>query len=238
MLASADCSACGGDHLEVYRIGLTRRLADLGFTHLSDAARHEGPLRISLGNDDPDGFMGFAGRVLLEAAGIDLDAIVAAGGSITRHEEPFPSIDDLREGRADLMISEAIMTPAWQRLGGEAEVTFLGLSEAEEQRIGERWGLECWELPAGRFPSLDAPIRVLDFSGWAILATETLPDRVAALIAEAVVEAAPALERHYRHLPVESSPLSYPLDWREARRTHVPLHPAAAKVYDAVADAE
>ena len=99
-----------------------------------------------------------------------------------------------------------------------------------EDAHGQRWGLECWELPAGRFPSLDAPIRVLDFSGWAILATETLPDRIAALIAEAVVEAAPALERHYRHLPVESSPLSYPLDWREARRTHVPLHPAAAKV--------
>lgn len=43
--------------------------ADLGFVSLADAAAHGGALRISLGADDPDGFMGFAGDALLDAAG-------------------------------------------------------------------------------------------------------------------------------------------------------------------------
>lgn len=207
--------------------------ADLGLRHLSDIANLQTPLRISLGAADTDSFMGLAGDVLLEAAGVDLEAFVADGGTIIRHEEPFPSIDDLREGRADIMISEAIMTPAWQVLGREADVTYLELSAAEEQYLLDRWSLRAMELEAGRFPGQDTPLRVMEFAGWAILTTTALDDEVATLIAEAIVRGAAGLERHYGHLPVNSSPLTYPIDYRKARETIVPLHPAAQQVYDA-----
>ena len=207
---------------------------ELGLRHLSDAAALVAagrPLRFSLGLDDADGFMGYAARVLLEAAGLDTDAIVAAGGEILRHEAPFGVLADALEDRADIAITEAIMTPLWQKVGASGRFDFLGLSAAEEDTIAERHGLRAYDLPAGRFPGLAAPIRVLDYSGWAILTTEDLDDEVAALIAEAVCTDAVAIERHYRHLPVEASPLTYPVIAAVAADLPIPLHPAAAAVY-------
>ena len=204
---------------------------DLGLTHLADLADHGGPLRISLGSGDRDGFMGFAGDTLLRAAGIDLAALEAAGGTVTRHEQPFDSVADLREGRADVMISEAIMTPDWARLATEADVTFLPLSGAEQGWIHERYGLGTVEVPAGYFPGVDRPLTVLDYAGWFIATTSELPDEVAALLARAVVSSSEVLARQYHHLPAERSPLAYPIDYRSASQTPIALHPGAAEVY-------
>ena len=205
--------------------------ADLGLTHLSDLAGHQGPLRISLGSGDRDGFMGFAGDTLLRAAGIDLGEVEAAGGAVVRHEQPFDSVADLREGRADVMISEAIMTPDWARLATEADVTFLPLSGAEQGWIHERYGLGTLEVPTGYFPGVEQPLTVLDYAGWFIATTSELPDEVAALLARAVVSSSEVLARQYHHLPAERSPLAYPIDHRSAGQTPIALHPAAAEVY-------
>lgn len=205
--------------------------AGLGFTFLSDVADHPGPLRISLGSGDRDGFMGFAGETLLRAAGVDLADVEAKGGVVTRHEQPFGSVADLREGRADLMISEAIMTPDWVRLATEADVTFLPLSGGEQQWIADRYGLGTVELPANYFPGVEDPLVVLDYAGWFIATTTNLPDDVAALLAQAVVSDSERLAGQYRHLPRERSPLAYPIDIPEASTTPIALHPAAAQVY-------
>ncbi|MGI8589453.1 MAG: TAXI family TRAP transporter solute-binding subunit [Nakamurella sp.] len=205
--------------------------ADLGLSHLSDAAGHSGPLRISLGAGDRDGFMGFAGDMLLQAAGIDLAELTANGGVVTRYEQPFDSVADLREGRADVMISEAIMTPDWARLASDADVSFLALSGAEQQWIADRYGLGTLEVPAGYFPGVAEPLVVLDYAGWFIATTIDLPDDVAALLAHAVVSNTEPLARQYHHLPSERSPLAYPIDYREASKTPIALHPAAAEVY-------
>jgi TRAP-type uncharacterized transport system substrate-binding protein len=205
--------------------------ADLGLTHLSDLAGHRGPLRISLGSGDRDGFMGFAGDTLLQAAGIDLVDIEAQGGTVTRHEQPFDSVADLREGRADVMISEAIMTPDWARLATEAAVTFLPLSGAEQGWIHERYGLGAVEVPADYFPGVEQPLTVLDYAGWFIATTSELPDDVAALLARALISSSEVLSRQYHHLPAEHSPLAYPIDYRSASQTPIALHPAAAEVY-------
>lgn len=205
--------------------------ADLGWEFLSDAAEHPGPLRISLGAADRDGFMGFAGDMLLQAAGVDLADVEARGGTVTRHEQPFDSVADLREGRADLMISEAIMTPDWSRLASDADVTFLPLSAAEQQWIADRYQLGTLEVPADYFPGVTEPLVVLDYAGWFIGTTTDLPDEVAALLAQAVVSNSEVLARQYHHLPAERSPLGYPIDVRQASRTPIALHPAAAEVY-------
>jgi hypothetical protein len=86
------------------------------------ALQHPAPLRFKAD---------WGGANLLDAGGVDLAAIVARGGTVTRHEQPFDAVHDLREGRADLMVSEAIMTPDWQQLAAGRDVTFLSLSSAE-----------------------------------------------------------------------------------------------------------
>lgn len=206
--------------------------ADLGFASLCDAAAHPGPLRISLGTNDADGFMGFAGDALLQAAGVDLAVLESRGGTVTRHEQPFDSVADLREGRADIMISEAIMTPDWTRLAAEADVTFLPLTQDEEHWLADRYGLGILEVPGGFFPGVPHSLRALDYAGWIVTTTDALPDADAALLARAVVEDSATFERQYRHLPAERSPLAYPITVQAARDTSIPLHPAAAAVYD------
>ena len=206
--------------------------AELGFRTLTDAADYPGPLRISLGAGDPDGFMGFGGELLLQSAGVELEAVVARGGVVTRHEQPFDSVDDLREGRADIMISEAIMTPDWVRLASEADVTFLPLTDQQQIWLAERYGIGAVQVPAGYFPGLEQQLPALDYAGWIIATTTRLPEAAAELLARAVVEDSEVLARQYRHLPAERSPLAYPIDYRLARNTPIPLHPAIARVYD------
>jgi len=206
--------------------------ADSGLRTLADVAAHPGPLRVSVGVNDPDGFMGFGGDLVLAAGGVDLDEIVRRGGTVTRHEQPFDVIDDLREGRADLMVSEAIMTPDWQALAREQDVRFLSLTPDEVHRIDARWGLGVIEIPPGYFPGQDYPVVGLDYSDWICATTTDLDDETAALLADAFVHGGEALARGYRHLPVDYSPLRYPIDYRVAGRTSIPLHPAVERAYE------
>ncbi|MFT4229815.1 MAG: TAXI family TRAP transporter solute-binding subunit [Microbacterium sp.] len=201
--------------------------AGLGFARLSDAAG-AGPLRVGLGLGGPDGFMGHAAEVLLDAAGIPVASIQARGGTLVRHESPFDVLGELIDGNVDLAISEAVMAPAWQRLSG---VVHLGLDDAEALAVRAA-GFDTFELESGRLPGQRRALQVLDYSGWAVLTTDALDDEVAALIARAVCTHAGAIERHYRHLPVEASPLTYPVTATDAARMPLPLHPAAAAEYD------
>lgn len=205
--------------------------ADLGIHSLAELAADRRPLRVSLGVNDPDGFMGFGGDVVLSAAGIDLADIERRGGTVTRHEQPFDAIADLREGRADLMVSEAIMTPDWQRLATEQDVRFLTLGAAERDALAAEWGLGVIEIPAGYFPTAHTPIVALDYSDWIVATTTALDDATAALLARAFIENAEQFQRAYRHLPVDYSPLRYPIDPSVASQTSIPLHPAAAAEY-------
>ncbi|QNE21357.1 hypothetical protein F1D05_29850 [Kribbella qitaiheensis] len=204
---------------------------DLGITTLAELAAHPGPLRISLGVNDPDGFMGFAADAVLSAAGVELEDVVARGGQVTRHEQPFDVIADLHEGRADVMISEAIMTPDWQELSRDGSVVLLSLADDEVAALDHRWGLRTIELPGGYFPHTADTIRALDYSGWIVAATSGLPDEFAQLVAQAFSVNSEALARGYRHLPVDYSPLRYPVDLPTAIATPIPLHPAAEAVY-------
>ncbi|MFT4306136.1 MAG: TAXI family TRAP transporter solute-binding subunit [Microbacterium sp.] len=209
---------------------------ELGLHSLADVATFEGPLRVSLGANDPDGFMGLAGDILLGVAGVSEVDIIARGGKVTRHEQPFDVIADLHEGRADLMISEAIMTSDWQALA-RGDVEFLTLTPEQIDALDAQWGLRTRDIPAGYFAGTSPAIRALDYSDWLIATTTALPDDVAELLARAVVDDSEYLARTYRHLPVEYSPLHYPIDYRLARETALPLHPAVARVYDS-ADAQ
>lgn len=204
---------------------------DLGFTNLADMTTYEGPLRVALEVNDRDGFMGLACDIVLAAAGVDLEQIIARGGSVTRYEQPFDAVNDLREGRADLMISEAIMTPGWQRLA-EADVEFLSLSDEQCAWIEEQWDLAAIEVPPDYFTGHNEPIKALDYSDWIVATTIDLPDEIAQLLAQAFVEDSESFARSYRHLPVEYSPLRYPIDYRLARHTSLPLHPAVEAEYN------
>lgn len=215
-------------HRDAMLVASRTDLVDLA--ELSDLGQLAG-VRLAMGADDRDGLMGFGARVVLRAAGLT-PAGIAGHGTVRRHELPFGCLADLRDGRADVIITEAIMTPDWLNLGGAHPLRYASLSTEHEKAIADTWGLSCIEIPAGYLPGMREPVRTLDYSDWLIATTTDLPDETAGLLADALVRGSAGLELQYAHLPVERSPLTYPIHLDTATRTDIPLHPGAARVYD------
>lgn len=205
--------------------------ADVGVAALADLAACQPPLRLSVGASDADGFMGLGARMVLGSAGVTLADIEARGGQIRYHEEPFGCLDDLRDGRADVIVTEAIMTQNWVRLAERIRLRFIGLADAQLRRLREEWDMRGITIPARYLPGLSEEVTTLDYSGWLIVTTSALPDQVASLLARAITENAGPLEMQYRHLPADRSPLAYPITVEHAAAAPIPLHPAADQVY-------
>lgn len=205
--------------------------ADLGVAALDDLPARRPALRLSIGADDADGFMGLAAHMVLGSAGVTLADIEAWGGRVRRHEEPFGCLDDLRYGRADVIVAEAIMTRNWLQLAEQVPLRFISLTATELRLLEEGWGLGGITVPASYLPGMSEDVVALDYSGWLIVTTATLPEHVASLLARAITENAGPLEMQYRHLPADRSPLAYPVTVEHAACPPIPLHPAAARVY-------
>ena len=75
------------------------------------------------------------------------------------------------------------------------------------------------------------PVTTLDFSDFLMMARADLEDDVAYLLAWAMCETRDILERQYRHIPPERSPVTYPLDPVKIARTTIQLHPGAERYY-------
>ena len=98
--------------------------------------------------------------------------------------------------------------------------------------LQERLGWPRRTVPAGYIPGLDKPLTTIDFSDFLVICNEDLPDDVAHLLSWAMCETKEILERQYRHLAPERSPVTYPLDPSKIARTTIPLHDGARRYYE------
>jgi TRAP-type uncharacterized transport system substrate-binding protein len=160
--------------------------------------------------------------------------VLQRAGKLTFHydERPFPAIHRFARGETDVLVHEAIMMPAWQRVTDLRPVRYLPLDEP---------GWPSATIEAGYLPGLTEDLRTLDFSDFAVLCRSDLADDIAELATWCMVKTRRALEVQYAHIPPDRSPLTYPLVPADMARTPIPLHPAAERVYaepdDALNDA-
>jgi hypothetical protein len=160
--------------------------------------------------------------------------VLGGAGSLSYlyDERPFPAIRWFTEGKADVLVHEAIMMPGWQHIADHRPVRYLPLDLP---------GWPSATVEAGFLPGLTEDLRTLDFSDFAVLCRADLPDGIARLATWCMVKTRRALEVQYAHIPPERSPVTYPLVPADMARTPIPLHPAAARVYaepdDALDDA-
>jgi hypothetical protein len=75
------------------------------------------------------------------------------------------------------------------------------------------------------------PFPTLDFSDFLMIARSDLPEDIAHMIAWCLCEKRAVLERMYRHIPPERSPVTYPLEPKKIATTSINLHPGAARYY-------
>lgn len=185
-------------------------------------------LRLATSIDDGVNHVGLAAGELLRRSGVDVEDW---GGTFLRDERPFESLDHVREGRADAIVHEAVMLPAWQEIG--ADLHFLEVERTVLDGLEADLGWPAADLPAGYFPDSPA-LRTLDFSDFLALTHADLAEDLAYAIAWVLGETRSVLERQYHHLEPERSPVTYPLDPITMGRTPITLHDGAAAYYNAL----
>ncbi len=206
--------------------------AELGVRTMAQLRQAQPAMRLALGPDDGENFMGFGARALLEASGISPADVQAWGGELVYGEDPSECIGHVMAGRADAIIQEAIMTPWWKRLAEEKPLSFLSLEPEAAATLKRDLQLDAMEVPAGFLAGMSDPVLAIDFRGWQVLVREDLPDATAALLAEVMGDEPGVMESQYRHLPVRDSPLDYPITRERLAEVSVALHPGAADYYE------
>lgn len=200
-----------------------------GIASYEDLRNKRPALRIATSpKDNP---IGYVGRLLLEAHGIDEATYAAWGGTFVEDEHPFDSLDRLINGEADAVLQEAVMTPGWVRAIDGGKGVPLPAEAKALDHLARRFGFGTNELPAGYWKTLETPLTALDFADFLIVVRDDMPDEVAHLLTWCAVEARTELERQFMHIPASRSPITYPFDPLIMAQTTIPLHAGATRYY-------
>jgi TRAP transporter TAXI family solute receptor len=203
---------------------------DAGVRSFAELRQRRVPLRIATGLDDGVNHVGVAARHILELEGVPRADIESWGGELLESEQPAQCHAFVRQGRASAILNEAIMTPPWHELA-EQGWAFFQTDRSVTDELERRYGWRGADLPAGYYAGQTEPIHALDFSDFLLVVRDDMPDDVAYLMAWALTETREQLERGYRHLKPERSPVTWPLDPSQMGRAPIPLHPAAERHY-------
>lgn len=197
-------------------------------TSFAELRAHKPALKLATSIHDGVNHVGLAAHEVLTRSGVD---ITGWGGELLEDERPFESLDHVKEGRADAIVHEAIMLPAWQQIG--PQLNFLEVERDVLDSLAADYGWPDAVVDDGYFPDR-AAFTTLDFSDFLVVTRADLPEDLAHAIAWVLGETRHIIEGQYRHLPPERSPITYPLDPHAMGRSPVPLHPGAARYYEAL----
>ncbi|MGW1786875.1 TAXI family TRAP transporter solute-binding subunit [Streptomyces sp. NPDC002143] len=210
---------------------------DLGITTFAELREHRPALRLTTSFDDGEHHVGLAAHEVLTRSGVD---VIGWGGELLENERPFESLAQVREGRANAVVQEAVMLPHWQEIGRD-----LNFLEIEEDVLTGLYEDFCWPAATvedGCFPGR-AAFRTLDLSDFLVLTRADLADDVAYAVAWILGETRQALEGQHHHLEPDPDPdpdrergpvVGCPVDPAAMGRTPIPLHTGAARYYRAL----
>ena len=204
--------------------------AELPVHTVSDLARYASQLVIGTSADDGVNAIGLAAHYGLKLAGADPEQMRRDGAQFRYDERPFPLVHAFATGAINVLIQEAVMMPAWQRIAENRAVRYLEWGDA----VIDGFAALGWPsaiVEAGYLPSLDRDLLTLDFADFILLCREDLDDEVAYLATWCMVKTRLALEGQYQHIPADHTPVGYPMDPAEMQDTPVPLHDSAQRAY-------
>ncbi len=204
---------------------------DTGITSFADIVERKYPLRLATAVRDPDNFQTYAIERALEAHGIAPGDIEKWGGKWLGSDRPQSCLAQAVRGDADAAFFEGIMTPGWYEWTEKAKVRFIPFTREALNTLERDYGLRPATLAKGRLGA-PADIPCLDFSHWAIFVRDDMDEEVAYRITTVLVEHRAEMEARFRNVPVERSPLTYPIDPHKMwQGLGAPLHPGAERYY-------
>lgn len=202
-----------------------------GVRTFADLRRTRPPIVIATAPDDGISLIGYVAARFLEAHGIDVATLESWGGSLVVDQRPEVALARMERGEADAVLQEAIMTPWWQTMMTARSAVALPAEDAALEIMERAHGMGRATLPPHYLPSQPEALSALDFSDFVVLVRSDMPGDVAHLLTWALVETRDAIERQYRHIPPDRSPLTYPLDPHRMANTPIPLHEGALRYY-------
>lgn len=205
--------------------------AKLGIKSFDDIRTKKPALHISTAPNDGINNIGYVVEKLLAAAELPKDRILEWGGSFVEAIPPDQCAQAVREGRANALFYEAIMTPYWRNLSRDMDLTFLQFDKEVLKHLKNTYNWQTNIVPAGLHRGQDEDIEAIDWSDWLMMVRPEFDEDIAYAIAWASCNTMDIIERQYRHLPPEHSPLTYPLDPKKICQSPIPLHPGAARYY-------
>ena len=204
---------------------------DLGIRSFEELRGRRPALRIATSRNDGTNFIGHVSRLFMAAHGIDEATLAAWGGTYVEDTNPRDSLARMEAGEVDGVLQEAIMTPWWARIVESGQAVPLSAESSALDRLRADHGFPANPLPAGYWKNLETPLQALDFSDFLVLVRDDMDEDVAHLLTWCLVETREAIERQYRHLPPQRSPLSYPIDPARMARPSIALHAGAQRYY-------
>lgn len=205
--------------------------AAVGLRSFAELRERRPALRIATPLRDENNLCSWVIDRVLEAHGIDPADIVRWGGAWVDHDSPRVGLQAAIDGRVDAVFNEAIMLTLWQDWARREPLAFLPVEPDAMRALEQGLGLRPAVLDAGRVHN-EAPVPCLDWSHWATIVRDDMPDELAYTITAIMVEERAELEARFRHIPPQHSPLSYPIDPRRmAHDVGLPLHPGAERYY-------
>jgi TRAP transporter TAXI family solute receptor len=204
---------------------------DTGITSFADLRERKYPLRLATAVRDEDNLLAYVIARALEAHGIAPGDIERWGGKWLGSDRPQSCLAQAVRGEADAAFFEGIMTPGWYEWVEATKVRFIPFAPEALGALQQDYELRPATLAKGRLRT-PADIPCLDFSHWAIFVRDDMDDEVAYRITAVLVEHRGEMEARYRNIPVERSPLTYPIEPRKMwQGLGAPLHPGAERYY-------
>jgi hypothetical protein len=205
--------------------------ASLGIKSFDDIRKKKPALRIVTQPDDGDSFIGYAARQVLLEAGLTRELIEAWGGGFVDRDPPDQCAEAVRDGSANCIFYEAVMTPYWRNLARDIPLNFIPFEPEVLGRLADKYQWTTNILPAGALHGLDFDLEAPNWSDWLCMVRPGFPDDIAYALAWVACNTQEIIERQYRHIPVQNSPLTYPILPEKVAKSPIPLHPGAARYY-------
>lgn len=202
-----------------------------GIKSYEDLRRIKPPLRIATSVDDGTNFIGYVAMRLMEAHGITEETLNSWGGSYILTTRPEQAIENMRVGKADAVLQEAIMTPWWRNLMDVHKLVPIPTEADALALLRGQHGFEPASIRAGFWDAVQEETQALDFSDFLVVVRDDMPDDIARLLTWCLVETRNEIEAQFAHIPPERSPLTYPLDPSAMAQPSIPLHAAAKQFY-------
>ncbi len=205
---------------------------ETGIRSLHDIRERQYPLKVSMPTPEMKHPAGWVVEKILAHYGIMPGDIERWGGEIlsdrpknmnSPHATPV-------DPRFDAVFDEAMMTHRWKKITDDHDMTFLPVDDDVLDAL-ERDGMQRGTVSVGRFRGVEAPVATVDFSGWAMIARNDLPDEVAYLTAAALIERADDITARFQG---PHGAMTSPLTLETLTDTSLPLHPGALAYYEEV----